>query len=313
MEKHAYCIIAHNEPEILKMLVEAVDDVRNDIFILLDKKSDMRVFKDIKAVSSNLYWTKRINIYWGHWSQIRAELLLLESAYTKGREESYSYYHLVSGTDYPLNLQDYIHNVCDSSRCEFVGFESLNDDVKALIRHRTSYYHFFVRYIRNRNRRIRKAAQSLHDKIISIQEKLHIRRRYPLAWENDREHGNGCEHAPVLQYGCNWCSITDKFVSYLLKSKKLLLKQFRWTLAADEIFIQSVLWNSPFRKRIYARTSGNDYLMCMREVDWSRGNPYVWKTEDAPYLLQSDRFFARKFSSSDPGILNILRDKLDSK
>lgn len=34
LQKHAYCIIAHNEPDLLKKLVKAIDDERNDLFIL---------------------------------------------------------------------------------------------------------------------------------------------------------------------------------------------------------------------------------------------------------------------------------------
>lgn len=37
--KHAYCIIAHNEPIILQKLIEAIDDDRNDIYLLIDKKN----------------------------------------------------------------------------------------------------------------------------------------------------------------------------------------------------------------------------------------------------------------------------------
>ena len=36
--KHAYLIIAHHEFEILKKLVQAIDDERNDIYIHFDKK-----------------------------------------------------------------------------------------------------------------------------------------------------------------------------------------------------------------------------------------------------------------------------------
>lgn len=42
--KLAYLIIAHNEPLILKTLISLIDDVRNDIFILIDKKSDISHF-----------------------------------------------------------------------------------------------------------------------------------------------------------------------------------------------------------------------------------------------------------------------------
>ena len=45
--RHAYLIIAHNEPEILQMLISALDDARNDIYVHIDKKSklDIKSFK----------------------------------------------------------------------------------------------------------------------------------------------------------------------------------------------------------------------------------------------------------------------------
>ena len=271
----------------------------------------MRVFKDIKAVSSNLYWTKRINIYWGHWSQIKAELLVLEAACNNG---PYKYYHIISGVDYPLNTQDYIHSFCNDKDCEFVGFSSLSEEVRQQIEYRTSLYHFFIRYKRCRSKKIRRTAEYLHDKCILLQKRFHIGRKYILSGQSYASSYMQVEEIerPVMRKGPNWCSLTEGFVQYLLQHKKTILKQFRWTYCSDEIFLQTVLWNSPFKERIYAHTSGNEHQMNMREIDWTRGEPYVWKTEDAPYLLQSDRFFARKFSSSDFGILHILQKKVNA-
>ncbi len=39
MNKHAYCIMAHGNWEQLQMLINALDDVRNDIFLHIDKKA----------------------------------------------------------------------------------------------------------------------------------------------------------------------------------------------------------------------------------------------------------------------------------
>lgn len=36
--KHAYLIIAHNEFELLKLLIDRIDDARNDIYIHIDQK-----------------------------------------------------------------------------------------------------------------------------------------------------------------------------------------------------------------------------------------------------------------------------------
>ena len=37
--KHAYLIMAHNEWEMLRALLEALDDSRNDIYLHIDKKA----------------------------------------------------------------------------------------------------------------------------------------------------------------------------------------------------------------------------------------------------------------------------------
>lgn len=37
--KHAYCIMAHGNWEQLQMLITALDDERNDIFLHIDKKA----------------------------------------------------------------------------------------------------------------------------------------------------------------------------------------------------------------------------------------------------------------------------------
>lgn len=39
MDKHAYCIMAHNNWAQLQMLIDCLDDKRNDIFLHIDKKS----------------------------------------------------------------------------------------------------------------------------------------------------------------------------------------------------------------------------------------------------------------------------------
>ena len=75
MNKHAYLIIAHNEFEILKLLLDTLDDLRNDIFIHFDAKCcDLPL---LKCNNSNLYIIpNRIDVRWGDYSQIETEMLL---------------------------------------------------------------------------------------------------------------------------------------------------------------------------------------------------------------------------------------------
>lgn len=65
-KKHAYLILAHSEPEILGVLVSLLDDERNDIFIHIDKKSNIIDFSGVKTARSNLFFLEeRMDAKWG--------------------------------------------------------------------------------------------------------------------------------------------------------------------------------------------------------------------------------------------------------
>lgn len=52
--KHAYLIIAHNELEVLKRLISALDDERNDIYIHIDQKATFDG-SELRVDNSKLY------------------------------------------------------------------------------------------------------------------------------------------------------------------------------------------------------------------------------------------------------------------
>ena len=121
MGKHAYLIIAHNNFYILKKLIALIDDERNDIYIHIDKKTKNFKKNDFMNIckKSNVYFIKRISVYWGDYSQVQCELNLLKAA-IKG---NYQYYHLISGVDLPIKSQDYIHDFFDiNNNIEYVRF-----------------------------------------------------------------------------------------------------------------------------------------------------------------------------------------------
>lgn len=62
--KHAYLIMAHNEPEVLSTLIRLLDDPRNDIFLHIDSKSDIDKFS-FNCTKSHLYLVPRISVLWG--------------------------------------------------------------------------------------------------------------------------------------------------------------------------------------------------------------------------------------------------------
>lgn len=277
MEKHAYLIIAHNEFGILKVLLSMLDDERNDIYLHLDKKAGKVNLEEFKTIQSRLIvLNNRIDVRWGHSSQIRVELLLFEEAYKVG---GYAYYHLLSGVDLPIKTQDYIHHFFDmNAGREFVGYAS------ELFEKRVLKYHLFIS-LKLPNRFLNYVVGKIQAFSYLIQSLLHIQRKRDIQFRK----------------GCNWVSITPVLVHLLLEKKKYILKRFRYTICGDELFLQSVLWNSELRERIYNQQ--DEFVGCMRCIDWERGEPYVWRSEDFGILKQSEALFARKFSSKDMDIV----------
>ena len=90
--------MAHDEFPILHVLLRLLDNSRNDIYLLIDRKTDFSETFALKYSAVHVI-KDRIDIRWGDYSQIEAEMLLFETAYDKG---PYEYYHLLSGTDLPI-------------------------------------------------------------------------------------------------------------------------------------------------------------------------------------------------------------------
>lgn len=93
MNKHAYLIVFHNNFYILKKLPKCIDDIRNDIYVHIDKKVksfDFNYFKSL-VKHSDIYSIDRVRVGWESYTQIKAELILFKTA----SKYNYKYYHLI--------------------------------------------------------------------------------------------------------------------------------------------------------------------------------------------------------------------------
>ena len=277
MDKHAYLIIAHHQFNLLEMLVKLLDYEKNDIYIHIDKKVQNFDFSYFQSLTkySKVYFTERICNTWGGYSGIATELALLKKA-VAGK---YAYYHLLSGVDLPLKPQDVIHEFFQQNRGkEFIHYGtpafSRNESTVSRIR----YYHFLQEKV---GRKEQGLAHFLERSSLFIQRKLGINRLKKTEME--------------LWCGANWFSITHALASYILSQEKTIKKVFGCSRCADELFLQMLAFHSPFRENLYCFNTQGDYKGCMRYVDWERGNPYIFRTEDFQQLIESPYLFARKF------------------
>lgn len=89
---------------------------------------------------------------------------------------------------------------------------------------------------------------------------------------------------------------SDIYIHIDKKVKNFDFEKFKKTNCADEVFLQTICYNSPYYNNLYLKKD-DDYKQIMRFIDWNRGKPYTFKIEDLTELTNSEMLFARKFSS----------------
>lgn len=286
MSKHAYLIIAYHQWELLKTLIQLIDDERNDIFIHIDKKITDVPADEISSAAkkSEVIFTERLPIYRGTYVISKAELLLLKTALNHGE---YRYFHLISGQDLPLKTQNELHSFFD----EMDGYNFIDlvqpNQLKKRVRESVTLYNLFIKksfakktfvasLMRNTNRITKELQRLFNINRFAIYEK----EGYQVA------------------YGSSWFSITDDFAVYLVNHEKLVEQMFgKMTSIAEEKFIQTLIWNSQYRDSLFQLS--DDYMNVkpnLRYIVWT-GNisPETIRSEMFDDMIKSPALFARKF------------------
>lgn len=295
IDRHAYLIIAHNEPELLYKLLSLLDYEDNDIYLHLDKRAACFSEDCLRKVcrKSRLFFAERAAITWGGYSLIDVELRLLEMAF---RNDYYTYFHCISGVDLPLKKQEDIHMFFNENKGkEFIHF--CDDDFNRIHKTRYARYHFLQDWI---GRPTHSLAYFIERLSLKVQSILGI----------DRSEKGIC-----YKGGSEWFSITHSLANYVINNKNLIKKWFKFGLCCDEFFLQTLVYNSRYYKNVYKLEEAPSYISCMRYVDWKRGDPYVFRAQDVDELLCSGYLFARKFSTSEieqRNCVDIIVDRIKS-
>ena len=213
MVKHAFLIMAHGSLELLEVLLSMLDDERNDLFLHIDKKSDMLDGHPLHAAKARLFILEnRVDVRWGDLSQIKAEYALMEEALRHG---PYAYYHVLSGQDLPIKSQDFIHHFLEMHQGkEFVGINH-GEEFEWDSRRKMMRYWLLTRYTRSRfgvwNAIIRRLNKYLAVLLGAV------------------------AHRPNMDFakGANWVSVTQHCVEYVVSQKAFVMERFNYTFCPD--------------------------------------------------------------------------------
>ena len=269
--KHAYLILAHGSFGLLRELLSRLDDARNDIFVHIDKKA--QVLPELHTEHAGLYFThERVDVRWGDWTVVEAEYVLFAEAVSHG---PYQYYHLLSGVDLPVKSQDYIHAFCErNAGKEFIGY-TLTEITPEIVR-KVRRWHLFPEDFKNTSI----VKRALRAACIRLQELLGIYRNRNIPFKK----------------GSQWVSVTDAMARHFLSHRAWAQKVFSHSFCADEMVMQTLAWQPPFRERLYNTEA--DGAGCLRAIGWKDGQIIDWTARDLPALEASEALFARKFNES---------------
>ena len=274
MRKHAYLIMAHTQPELLRKLLKMLDNERNDIYLHIDSKAKDYPLDEIAAVlqKSKCIFTERTDVKWGSYSQIHCEMLLLKEAV----KTEHAYYHLLSGMDLPIKSQNEIFAFFE----KYNGLEFVDEDDAAISEaalSRVKYTHKFYG-----------KAGSVKD----ILGALSVKGQKLLGVDKTQKYGN-----IIFQKGRNWFSITHGLAKLVVEKEDWIQEVFGQSVCGDELFLQTVARNSEYAEKI-CNPNTMPEVPDTRYIDWKRGsnnNPYVFREDDFEELKNTLGLFARKF------------------
>ena len=275
--KHAFLIMAHDQFQTLKELVSVLDNGRNDIYIHFDKK--VKALPVLNSEFSKLVILKdRVNVIWGDVSQIKAEYALYKEAFEEGK---YDYYHLISGTHFPLKSNDDLDAWFQDKNGNSVmrQVELTAEEIQM----RFGLYHFFLKHLVDKRRNVKKFYQAGWKATLGIQKKLGITR----------------DTSFIKGKASQWCSLTEGAVKLLLSNEKEALKRFKRSFCCDEFFVLSIL-----------EGSGLPYLfddkICY--VEFVKTTPRRFKESDYQHLMATNALFFRKMTDTNLALAKKIKE-----
>jgi len=261
---------------MLERLADRLQHPDADIYVQLDKKSNLADFEHITNVT---FVPERVNTGWCEYSTIEATIAGFNHILNSG--VAYTHINLLSGQDYPLKPIEEFHQLLFKNRDRtFVHFLSIADDEWLDGKARFAKYHlgdygfkgrFFLQKLANALLPARKLPNKM------------------------KPYGRS-----------QWLTITPGCARYAIdhiNNNPRLKRFFRMTWAVDEVFFQTILANSPLRDKLY-----NDNLRYIESFGANR--PTIFTMAHADTLTSSGKFFARKFDTKEDSEIFDYLDKI---
>jgi hypothetical protein len=286
----ACLFLAYDGASVLRNAIPVLKAAGWDLFVHLDKKADRAKYEqELGEMSSSVHLIEdRVEVFWGGYSMIKAELALLQTAM---RTNDYSKFLLLSDDSFPILPPDRLN-------AHFGNGEDL-----ITIAPQPPHSPFYSRY---------------HG-FFCYDHPTTAMRSPPGAGRNEREIDENLEHRiaeiEVLRrigkknievyYGSQFWALTLDTVKFLVnvcQEDLHLVKSFEYSALPDETMVQSLIGNY--------RTGGRHETGPVY-ADFSVGGPRVLSSQaELPLDFQDTHAFVRKISPQATEFMEQMLDHL---
>jgi hypothetical protein len=284
-----FLILAHRDYEHLKRLVRVLEG--NRVIIHLDKKSKIQRSQIDNLITSSkvivIEKNRSINVQWGGFSQVRAMLLLMQTALPLMAQKEKLMF--LSGSDFPLVGSQVISaHLSQEIATEYLRYYPLSESKKDI--HRWSLYHRW-------DFRIFKKRGSFLNRMNTLILKLLTKVELVL-------RGPKINPGFTLMAGSQWFAVSKECAENMLKIRSELFDKFFSTMfAPDEVYFATLFSLSDYArlnvdKGPHICDSKSSRLFQVRNLTYVDESLNKWLSlEDLNVLLNSSFIFARKFDS----------------
>ena len=280
MGRHAILIIAHDNFSVLERLIKALSHPDVDIYLHIDAK--VKSAPSFDKGNPNLYLlSHRIDTRWGDFSQIETEYVLLETALSHGE---YAFYHIISGTHFPLMPIQQILRFFDSLEGHII-FHDLCVSTPYQEWFKLRSFNILTRHYGYGAPSVRLLCQFINRFGHSIQKILRIERNKQISFHK----------------ASNWASFPEDAVRLLIDRKPLVKNVFKYTFCGDEYFAPTILMASKLKDKVI---NYDQYL----KIEMGEANPRVLRISDYDQLAGSGFLFARKFNDDNLDLVDRIQN-----
>jgi hypothetical protein len=283
----AYIVLAHGDPRLFGRLMHRLNHRDAAAFVHLDKKSPLAPFEEQVYTLPNVHFlSNRIHVMWAGFSQCESTLLTFEAALA-ATDERCTHFVVISGADYPLaSNREILDFFAQRPRQQFIRRFDLMASGDS---HQTW---------RIRGRFFREWA----DRFTWKRRPLFVIERFLRLFP--RRLPDGVRFAA----GSNWVALTRDCAAYCVekaRSDRRLVNFFRPAFGPDELFLHTLVENSPFVDQAspiepYVDISKIGGPFAYGNVHALTPKVPITTAEDAEAILASrgEKLFTRKLSSA---------------